>query len=187
MNRRVITIVAVVAVALGGLIATQAFADDQHGRPTCTAPPMDELSFGSRDGFDHHHAINADIPGSLAELEGFLNVCRTNDSTVIEGASGSARVVRVSGVVRVGLRAQLQQWNGTSWVIKGDSLTTNTGVNRTLTVTTPFHVAPTLTPGWTRVNIRALIRSSDGSLNFYVRTTPPVWVDDGPVTLPIPS
>jgi hypothetical protein len=185
-------IAAIAALAL----TIPALADTNHGRPTCTAPPMDEVSFGSRDGFDHIHAIDATVPGALVELEGYLNVCRTNDSTVIEGASGSARAVLVAKVKRVGLRVLLQQHVPDAdpapgaqpgWVTRGDSLTSNTGVNRTLTVTTPFHTAPTLTQGWTRVVIRALVRSSDDGLNFYVHNTYPVWVDDGPVTLPVPS
>jgi hypothetical protein len=191
--KRIITVTALVAMTLA--LAVVARADTNHGRPACTAPPMDETSHGSRDGFDHFHAGNPAVFGSLAELEGYLNVCRTNDNPVVEGASASARAVRVSGVTRVQLRAQLQQWRDTDpatagfqggWVTVASSDSVNTGVNRTLTVTTPFHTVnqPTspLTQGWTRTNVRALLRYSGGSLVFEQHPTYPIWVDDGPVT-----
>jgi hypothetical protein len=192
--KRIITVIALAAMTL--TLAVVAQADTNHGRPVCTAPPMDETSHGSRDGFDDFHVSHPSFVGSLADLEGYLNVCRTNDNPVVEGASASAEVFRGRGVVRVQLRAQLQQWRDTDpapgfqggWVTVDQSDSLNTGVNLTMAVTTPFHTVnqPTspLTQGWTRTVVRALVRygSNTGPLVFYVRTTYPIWVDDGPVT-----
>lgn len=183
--------IAALALTLSGFVV--ASADSNHGRPSCTAPPMDEVSHGSRDGYDDFHVSHPGIVGSLADLEGYLNVCRTNDNPVIEGASASAEVFRGPSVVRVQLRVQMRQWRDTDpapgfqggWVVTAQSDSLNTGVNRTMAVTTSFHtVAGSLTQGWTQVNIRALVRygSSTGPLVFYERQTYPIWVDDGPVT-----
>jgi hypothetical protein len=192
--KRIITVIALAAMTL--TLAVVAQADTNHGRPACTAPPMDETAHGSRDGFDHTHVSNPAVFASLAELEGYLNVCRTNDNPVIEGASASARVIRVSGVNRIQLRALLQQHVADAdpvtagpqpgWVTRSASDSVNTGDNRTLTVTTPFHTVnqatTPLSQGWTRAVIRALVRYSNGQLVFYVVPTYPIWVDDGPVT-----
>jgi hypothetical protein len=197
LRRILLATIAAGALVLAGIVG--AGADSNHGRPACTAPPMDETSHGSRDGFDHVHASNPAVFGSLAELEGYLNVCRTNDNPIIEGASASARTIRVSGVTRVQLRAQLQQFVADTspdpglqpgWVTRAQSDSINTGVNRTLTVTTPFltvnQATNPLSQGWTRVNVRALIRYANGSLVFSQHPTYPIWVDDGPVT-PLPA
>jgi hypothetical protein len=197
MHRRTRAIAVTLTAALLAVgLVTMANADSGHGRPSCTAPPMDETSHGSRDGFDHTHVSNPAVFASLAELEGFINACRTNDNPIIEGASASARAVRVSGVNRVQLRALLQQYVADAdpvtagaqpgWVTRSASESVNTGDNRTLTVTTPFHTVnqatTPLTQGWTRAVIRALVRYSNGQLVFYVVPTYPIWVDDGPVT-----
>jgi hypothetical protein len=189
MRKRAVILAATLAAAVLTLgLVTIAQADSQHGRPTCTAPPMDEVSHGSRDGYDDFHVSHPSFNGSLADLEGYLNACRTNDNPVVEGAAAVAEVFRGSNVVRVQLRAQLQQFRGGAWVTVDSSSSVNTGVNRTLAVVTPFHTVNQatnpLTQGWTRTNVRALVRygSNTGPLVFYQRQTYPIWVDDGPVT-----
>jgi hypothetical protein len=181
-----------IALAVTAVLAAPVFADSGHGRPGCTTQ-LDELGFGSRDGFDHVHATNPDVFGSLAELEGYLGVCRTNDATVVEAFSASARAVLVRGVVRVQLRALAQQWKDpdgagplpTTWVTVASSASVNTGVNRTLTVTTPavneVGSVPAMEHTWSRAVIRALVRYSNGSLRFTVTPTYAIWTGDGPV------
>jgi hypothetical protein len=184
---------------IGGLFVGSAIADSNHGSPDCSSLTLvNEPAFGSRDGFDHQHATNAAVPSSLAELEGYLNVCRTNDATIVEAVSASARAVRVSGVVRVQLRAQLLQWvDGPDagdapdqWALQQQSVSVNTGLNRTLTVTTPYldeiDSTPLFQHTWTRASVRALVRYSNGQLIFHQFYTYPIWTGDGPVT-PMPA
>jgi hypothetical protein len=196
LRRKFLAVAALAAMLLTGSLMI-ARADTEHGAPDCSQPfVVDEPSFGSRDGFDHFHVSNPAVFASLAELEGFLNVCRTNDATIAEAVSASARVVRVSGVVRVQLRAQLQRHfdpegpQPESWYTLSESPPINTGDNRTLTVITDtldeVDSDPPHEHDWYRVNIRALVRYSNGSLVFYIRSTYPVWLGDGPVT-PIPA
>jgi hypothetical protein len=192
------------AVALAALVLTLsgvlvASADTNHGRPSCEGQ-LNELGFGSRDGWDHTHLANTAVFGSLAELEGYLNVCRTNDSVVVEAVSGSARGVRVSGVVRLQLRAILQRFHAADpdgagplvagWNSVATSASVNTGVNRTLTVTTPTLNDVGSTPahdhGWHRVQARALQRYSNGQLIFTAHNTYAVWLGDGPVSPAVP-
>jgi hypothetical protein len=189
MRKKLLGTVVVLALAMLG-VAGSAFADTNHGRPAvCSqaAGQIDEAGFGTRDGFDHFHVTNAAVFASLADLEGFLNTCRTIDANVAENVSASARAIRVSGVNRVQLRAQLNRFEPITagWELVSSSDSVNTGDNRTLTVTTPLSTeataAPaTFRPGWYYVNIRALVRYANSSLVFYQRQTYPVWLGDGP-------
>jgi hypothetical protein len=183
--RRIITVLAIAAMTLGlGLVA---HADTEHGRPAaCTA--ADEASHGSRDGFDHRHHTNPAVANSLADSEGFINVCRTNDALVVEHAQGGASVERMSGVNRAQLHPQLQHWNGTAWVLAADGPSVNTGNNRTLSVvTTEVDTSGVTTGGWYRTNVRVLLRYSNYSLQFSQWQTYAIWAGDGPATTPIPS
>jgi hypothetical protein len=186
MNRRIAGLIIAMSMVLVALVAQPAAAGPPGG--VCAAP-VDELGFASRDGFDFFHVSNPTPANSLADLEGYLNTCHTNDSLAVEAVSGSARALRVSGVVRIQLRAQLQKRNASGvFVTQTQSASVNTGVNRTLEVTTgrltETGSAPVFTPGWFRVNVRALVRygSSTGPLVFYERQTYPVWLGDGPVS-----
>jgi hypothetical protein len=196
-KRQLLAVGAIVAVlsAVAATFTIVAKADTNHGRPGCTGQ-VDEAAFGSRDGFDHWHLSNPDVNNSLQELEAYINVCRTNDATVVEAASGSARAIRVAGVTRVQLRAQLQRyWDppgapGLGWhtVVQSDSV--NTGDNRTLTVTTPtvdeIGSIPAHGHFWHRSVARSLTRYSNGSLVFTAQPSYAVWLGDGPVSPVVP-
>ena len=183
--RRTITVLAVAAMTLG--LAVIAQADTEHGRPAaCTA--ADEASHGSRDGFDHRHHTNPAVANSLADSEGWLNVCRADDALVIEHVSGVGRDIRISGVNRGQIHPQVQHWNGTAWVVVADGPSVNTGDNRTIAVTTTEVATDGLTTGgWYRLNVRVLHRYADHSLQFSVWQTYAIWAGDGPATTPIPS
>ena len=169
---------------------TRANADSNHGRPAC-AGLVDETAYGSRDGFDHWHLTRPAVTNSLQELEAYINTCRTNDATIVEAASGSARAVRVDGVTRVQLRAQLQRFydpagsDPLGWYTVAQSASINTGDNRTLTVTTPtldeISSVPAHDHRWHRTVARSLTRYADGSLVFVAEASYPIWLGDGPV------
>ena len=189
-RRALLASAAALAVVLA-LIIVPALADTGHGRPACTGQ-LDELGFGSRDGFDHKHIMqdpDSGVAHSLYELEGYLNVCRTNDSVVVEAVSAAARTIRSTGTVRVAIRARLQRWNGSRFVIVADSGAGNTLTARTLTVTSPtlneVGSSPAFTPGWYRVLVTSVGRYSSGVLLPASLTTYAVWLGDGPVT-PLP-
>lgn len=191
MSRRKLILAALAAVLALATVVVPALADAGHGRPSC-AGLLDEAGFGSRDGFDHRHVQDAGsgVAGSLYELEGVLNVCRTNDAVVVEAVSASARTIRSTGVVRVALRARLQRWNGTSWVTLADSGPANTGTARTLLVTSPnlneVGSSPAFDPGWHRVLVTSAARYSSGVLIPASLPTYSVWLGDGPVTPAVP-
>jgi hypothetical protein len=159
-----------------------------QANPPGTACPVDEGAFPSSDGFDFFHVSNSNVLHSLADLEGYLDVCRTNDAVVAEAAKGNARAIRIDGVNRIQLRAQLQRFydplgpDPLDWYTVEQSASVNTGDNRTLEVTTPRSAIPDTSPSWFRVNVRALVRYSNSSLVFYERQTYPVWLGDGPVS-----
>lgn len=191
MRRRAVLASAAALAVVLALIIVPALADTGHGRPACTGQ-LDELGFGSRDGFDHKHIMqdpDSGVAHSLYELEGYLNVCRTNDSVVVEAVSAAARTIRSTGTVRVAIRARLQRWNGSRFVIVADSGVGNTLTARTLTVTSPtlneVGSSPAFTPGWYQVLVTSVGRYSSGVLLPASLTTYPVWLGDGPVT-PLP-
>lgn len=178
-----------IATAVTALVipAGLAFADHApvndtvaHAETRACAPPTAEAGYGARDGWDHWHLSNPAVLHSLAEAEGYLNVCHNLDDNSVEFVGASARAVRVSGVNRVQLRAQLQKFvvTGTieAWVTVNSSDSVNTGNNRTLTVSTPIHDASTSDAAWYRVNVRYLYRSSNGALTFVQRKTYPEWL-----------
>ena len=184
-RHRVIAAGAILAVlaAVAVSFAVQAKAD-----PPGTACPVDESAFPSSDGFDFFHVTNSSVLHSLADLEGYLDTCRTNDAVVAEAVRGNARAIRIDGVNRIQLRAQLQRFydptgpDPLDWYTVEQSASVNTGDNRTLEVTTPRSALPDTAPSWFRVNVRALVRYSNNSLVFYERQTYPVWLGDGPVS-----
>jgi hypothetical protein len=188
-HRKRIAAVAGTLVVLTAL-ATLAFSPFAKANPPGTACPVDEVAFPSSDGFDFFHVSNPGVLHSLADLEGYLDVCRTNDAVVAEAVRGNARAIRIDGVNRVQLRAQLQRFydpdgvgpDPAGWFTVAQSASVNTGDNRTLEVTTPRSTLPDTTPSWFRVNVRALVRYSNSSLVFYERQTYPVWLGDGPVS-----
>jgi hypothetical protein len=205
MPKSKLALAAVVAALLVAAVVVPALADSQHGRPAvCSVDggQVNEAGFGSRDGFDHFHHFGTQA-GSLTELEGWQNLCRTNDNPIAENASGSARAVRVDLAVRVLLRAVLQRWvldtdpatagNQSAWVAVVASAAVNTGSvgnPRTLVVTTPLITEagvgdPALdlfVPGWYRTEVRAQVRHSNGTLSAAVQRTYGNWLGDGPVT-----
>jgi hypothetical protein len=194
LRRKIFGVAAAAALALTALVAGSALADHApvndavaHAETrACADQPADDAGYGARDGWDHWHLSNPAVVHSLAEAEGYLNVCHTFDSLAVERVGASARAVRVSGVNRVQLRAQLQKFVGGAWVTINSSLSVNTGDNRTLTVSTPISNSPDTVPGWFRSNVRYLYRSSNGQLTFVQRQTYPTWLGDGPVALPVP-
>jgi hypothetical protein len=188
VRKRKLTLAAIVAVLAIGALVVPALADGGHGRPSC-AGQLDEAGFGSRDGFDHFHVQDpaSAVPNSLVELEGFINVCRTNDAVIVEAASASSRTIKSTGTRRVLLRSRLQRWNGTSFVTVATSPAVNSGdAARTLVVTTPtlneVGSSPAFAHGWHRVLVTALVRYTSDELIFYSRTTYSVWLGDGPVS-----
>jgi hypothetical protein len=187
MRRRIVLATTAALVVVLALLIP-ALADSGHGRPSCTGQ-LDELGFGSRDGFDHRHVqdTNNGVANSLYELEGYLSVCRTNDSTVVEAAAANARTVKVTAVRRVAIRARLQRWNGSAFVTLTDSGAGNTGdTARTLTVTSPtvneVGSTPTFTPGWYRVFVTAAGRYTSGIVVPSHLFTYAVWLGDGPTS-----
>jgi hypothetical protein len=189
MPRRKFTLSALAALAVVVALVVPALADGGHLRPSC-AGQLDEAGFGSRDGWDHEHVQDAPgsgVSNSLYELEGFFNVCRTNDSVVAESASAGARAVKVTGVTRIALRVRLQRWNGTAFVTLADSGVANTGnTARTLLITTAslneVGSSPAFTPGWYRAAVSSGARYSSGVFVPGAFTTYSVWLGDGPVS-----
>src|SRR4029453_15290362 len=100
------------------------------------------------------------------------------------------RTVRSTGTVRVAVRARLQRWNGSAFVILADSGAGNTGVARTLTVTSPtlneVGSSPAFTPGWYRVLVTSVGRYTSGLLLPASLTVCTVWPGDGRANPPPP-
>jgi hypothetical protein len=176
MNRRIAGLIIAMSMVLVALVAQPAAAGPPAG---CAAGER-----SSRDGLDRFFLSRSAVFGSLLVLEGYQNVCR--DGALINSESGSAFANRTSGVVRVQLRAQLQRLNTAtdpdSWVTIASSSSVNTGVNRTLEVTTPRIPNPTtaFVDGNYRVNVRALVRWSDNALTFHERQTYSIPVNAPP-------
>jgi hypothetical protein len=195
-TRKLVLAALVAALALGALVLP-ALADGGHGRPDC-AGQLDEAGFGTRDGWDHAHVQDpsSGVPNSLAEVEGYLSACRTNDAVIAEAVAGNARVIRSTGVLRVLLRARLQRFYATDpdgggplvagWNTRALGPAVNTETARTLTVTTPFlnEVAsvPSFEHGWHRVLTTAQVRYTNGQLRAYSIATYAVWLGDGPTS-----
>ena len=162
-----------------------------HGQPQGVCVGVDEPGFGSRDGFQSFHILNVGVSNSLVELDGWISNCHTNldnaATGIAESAQGGAKAVKVTSAYRTLLRAQLQRWNGTSFVTVVQSDAVNSGSARTVSVVTPTLYEPTVpafVPGWYRVNVRELTRYGNavGPLVLQVRATYPIWLGDGPAS-----
>lgn len=190
MRRRALLASAAALAVVLALIIVPALADSGHGRPSCTGQ-LDEVGFGSRDGFDHKHIMQDDagsgVAHSLYELEGYLSVCRTSDTGVAEAVAANARAVKVTGTARIAIRARLQRWTGTRFTIVADSGAANTGdTARTVTVTSPtlneVGSSPAFSPGWYQVLVTSAARYTSGVLLPASLTTYSVWLGDGPAS-----